>query len=88
MASGAPAPEPWIPDSIGHHAEWLEACKNGGTTTCNFEYSGALTETVLLGNVAYRSGERLEWDSEACQVKNSSAAQRFIAREYREGWSL
>jgi predicted dehydrogenase len=86
--AGAPAPEPWIPDSIGHHAEWLEACKNGGRTTCNFEYSGALTETVLLGNVAFRSGERLEWDSETCRVKNSSAAQRFIAREYREGWSL
>jgi predicted dehydrogenase len=82
------APEPWIPDSIGHHAEWIDACKNGGPTTCNFEYSGALTETVLLGNVAYRSGEKLEWDSAKGLVTNSEAAQKFIAREYREGWSL
>ena len=81
-------PEPWIPDSIGHHAEWIEACKNGGPTTCDFEYSGALTETVLLGNVAYRAGERLEWDSAAGKATNTSAAERFLRREYREGWGL
>ena len=37
-------PKPTIPDSIGHHKEWVEACKTGGPTTCNFDYSGALTE--------------------------------------------
>lgn len=38
-----------IPDSIGHHKEWIEACKTGGKTTCSFDYSGPLTETALLG---------------------------------------
>ncbi len=42
-------PEPTIPASIGHHAEWIAACKDGRPTTCNFDYSGALTEAVLLG---------------------------------------
>ena len=37
-------PKPTIPDSIGHYKEWVEACKTGGPTTCNFDYSGALTE--------------------------------------------
>ena len=32
-------PDPFIPDSIGHHREWTEACKTGGPTTCNFDYS-------------------------------------------------
>ena len=50
-------PKPFIPDSVGHHKEWIEACKNGGQTTCNFDYSGALTEAVLLGIVSYRSGK-------------------------------
>ena len=45
--------------SIGHHAEWIAACKTGSPTTCNFDYSGALTEAVLLGNVSYRSGKPL-----------------------------
>ena len=58
-------PEPTIPRSIGHHAEWIKACKEGTPTTCNFDYSGALTEAVLLGNVAYRVGQPLEWDAKA-----------------------
>ena len=41
---------PFIPNSIGHHKEWIEACKAGGETTCNFDYSGALAEAVLLGS--------------------------------------
>ncbi len=47
--AGYKPPEPTIPRSIGHHAEWIAACKTGSPTTCNFDYSGALTEAVLLG---------------------------------------
>jgi predicted dehydrogenase len=81
-------PEPTIPDSIGHHAEWLAAIRNGGPTTCNFDYSGALSEAVMLGTVAYRSGETIEWDSENVRVTNSEAAQQLIHKEYRKGWQL
>jgi predicted dehydrogenase len=81
-------PEPFIPASIGHHQEWIHAIKTGGSTTCNFDYSGALTEAVLLGVVAYRSGETLEWDSEKLKVSNSSRAQELIHKEYRKGWTL
>jgi predicted dehydrogenase len=81
-------PEPYIPPSIGHHQEWIEACKTGGTTTCNFDYSGALAEAVLLGNVAFRSGKKLEWDSQAFEVTNTRDADRFLRREYRSGWTL
>lgn len=82
------APEPTIPRSIGHHREWLQACKTGGETTCNFDYSGALTEAVLLGNVAFRAGQALEWDAETMQVTNCPQAAQFLAREYRRGWEL
>lgn len=77
-----------IAPSIGHHKEWTEAIKNGGTTTCNFDYAGALTESVLLGAVAYKSGEAIEWDSENLKVKNSDKAQSLIHKEYRKGWEL
>ena len=82
------APEAYIPASIGHHEEWLNAIKNGGPTTCNFDYSGALTESVLLGTVAYRSGEKIEWDSANLKVTNSEKAQQFVHKEYRKGWTL
>ncbi len=63
-------PAPSIPDSIGHHKEWLEAIRSGGPTTCNFDYSGALSETVLLGNVAYRLGREIRWDGDRMRVTN------------------
>jgi len=80
--------EPFIANSVGHHREWVEACRNGGTTTCNFDYSGALTEAVLLGVVSYRCGEALEWDAAKLKVTNTTAADAFLRREYRKGWSL
>ncbi len=81
-------PEPFIPKSIGHHQEWIHAIKNRGTTTCNFDYSGALAEAVLLGMVAYRSGKKIEWDAENLKVTNSPEAQQFVHKEYRKGWVL
>ncbi len=78
-----------IPNSIGHWAEWAKACKERGPTTCNFDYSGALAEAVLLGNVSYRAGgQKLLWDAESLKASNCSDADRFIKREYRTGWTL
>jgi predicted dehydrogenase len=81
-------PEPFIPKSLGHHAEWIHACKTGVPTTCNFEYAGKLTEANHLGNVAFRAGKKLEWDTAALRATNCSDADRFIRREYRAGWKL
>ena len=81
-------PKPSIPDSIGHHAEWIDASKTGGSTTCNFDYSGALTEAALLGNVAYRTGQKIEWDSAHLRPKNCPQAEEFIQHHYREGWKI
>ena len=81
-------PKPTIPNSIGHHAEWIKACKDGSPTTCNFDYSGALTESVLLGNVAYRTGQKLQWDAENLRATNCPAADKFIQKQYRPGWEI
>jgi predicted dehydrogenase len=81
-------PEPSIPASIGHHAEWLAACKTGGSTSCNFDYSGALTEAVLLGNVAYRVGKKLDWDADTLRASTCPEAERYVRSDYRKGWDL
>jgi len=81
-------PAQTIPPSIGHHAEWIKACKDGSPTTCNFDYSGALTEAVLLGNVAYRVGQKLQWDAKELRAVNCPAADKYIRKEYRPGWEV
>jgi hypothetical protein len=86
--AGFTPPEPTIPNSIGHHQEWVAACKTGGPTTCGFDYSGPLTEAALLGSVSYRTGARLEWDAENLKATNCPEAEPYIKREYRKGWTL
>ena len=81
-------PEPFIPKSRGQHEEWLHACRTGEPTTCDFEYSGWLTEANHLGNVAYRVGKKLIWDAEKMRCPNAPEAEPFLKREYRAGWSL
>lgn len=83
-----PRPERSIPKSIGHHNEWVDAIKNDRTTTCNFDYSGALSEAVMLGVVSFRSQQAIQWDAENLKVKNDEGAQQLIHKEYRKGWSL
>jgi predicted dehydrogenase len=87
FAGFVPPPQS-IPASIGHHAEWIKACKDGSPTTCNFDYSGALTETVLLGNVAYRTGKAIEWDAASLTATNVPEAAHLINKEYRSGWEV
>ena len=80
-------PKQTIPTSIGHYKEWVEACKTLGPTTCSFDYSGALTETVLLGTVSHRLGKGFDWD--AAKLKASEAgAERWIRKAYRKGWAI
>jgi predicted dehydrogenase len=81
-------PEPFIPKSAGHYQEWINACKTGEPTTCNFLYAGPLTIANHLGNIAFRAGMKLEWDPVRIRVKNCPAAKPLIRHKYRKGWSL
>ena len=81
------APDKSIPDSPGFHKEWVDACKGGDPATCNFDYSGPLTETVLLGNVAYRAQASFDWNAETL-TPSVEAVTPFLLDEYREGWEF
>jgi predicted dehydrogenase len=81
-------PDPSIPPSPGHYAEWIHACKTGAPTGSNFEYAGWLTEANHLGNVAYRVGKPLEWDAARLVARNAPEAEAYLRREYRKGWTL
>jgi predicted dehydrogenase len=81
-------PAPTLPRPVSHHREWIDACKTGSPTGTEFGYASALTETVLLGNVALHSGQTISWDAANIRANNGSLDDPYIRREYRAGWSL
>jgi predicted dehydrogenase len=78
-----------LPRSPGHYQEWIDACKGGKPAGSNFvDHAGPLAATVLMGNVAIRTQEKLYWDAEKLRFKGSEAANRLFNPAYREGWTL
>ncbi|MBP7569750.1 MAG: Gfo/Idh/MocA family oxidoreductase [Acidobacteria bacterium] len=81
-------PPKTLPRSIGHHQEWIAACKGGPPAGSNFEFAGPLTEIVLLGCAAIRSGEKLYWDAANMRFPNCPEADQYLTRKYRAGWEV
>jgi predicted dehydrogenase len=82
-------PPKTLPRSVGHHEEWIQACKRGTPTQSHFGFAGPLTEVVLLGSVAIRlGGEQLHWDPVNFKVTNSPEATALLHYQYRDGWTL
>jgi len=73
----------------GHERNWIRACKGGKPAGSNFDYSGPMTESVVMGNLATRyPGKKLEWDGEKMEVTNFAEANQLVNPPYRQGWSL
>ncbi len=94
----------------GHQVLWADACKAGYNSpehkalTSSFDFSGPLTEAVLMGNLAIRSynlrtaktgggfdypgRKQLTWDGVNMKITNFDDANQFVSRHYREGWKL
>ncbi len=79
-----------IPRSKGHRVEWIEACKQGKPegAKAGFAYSGPFTESLLVGNLAVRLRQRIEWDSVAMRALNAPEADRLIRTSYRPGFGI
>lgn len=74
---------------ISHWEQFAEACVGRGQTSAGFDYSGPLTEAVLLGSVAVRFPKTtLQWDAANLRFTNCADAQPFVRRQYRKGWEV
>jgi predicted dehydrogenase len=80
--------EELIPSSIGHHEEWIQACKTDKKTSCNFDYAGKIIENNMLALVAYRCGKEISWDTEKMMSPDTPEAAQYISKTYRDGWVL
>ena len=66
--------------------EWFTAIKGGPAPGSNFDYSAPLSEMVLLGALAQRSGKTIEWDAENMKVKGHPEFDTWIKEPVRKGW--
>ncbi|MDO4574696.1 MAG: Gfo/Idh/MocA family oxidoreductase [Planctomycetia bacterium] len=72
-------PPPSIPPSPGHFVEWIRGIREGRQPSCCFAYTSKLTEAVLLGVAAYRSGKEIDWDSKSLSLLNENPqAEKFV----------
>jgi len=83
-------PPKTLPRSIGHHKEWVQACKDNDpkAAKAGFDYSGPFTEALLVGLLAVRLGRRIEWDTEKMRSPNAPEADNYVTKFYRVGWSV
>ncbi|MCP3918843.1 MAG: Gfo/Idh/MocA family oxidoreductase [bacterium] len=79
-------PEPFLERSPGHHAEWVRACRGDGPAPMSaFATAGPFSEAILLGNLAMRLGQKIEWDAETMTAEECPAAEPLLRRTYRDG---
>jgi predicted dehydrogenase len=82
-------PAPTLPRiTTSHENNWGDACKGKGQASTPFDYAARLTEVMLLGVVALRAGNKIHYDGDAMRITNNAAANQYLKREYRSGWSL
>jgi predicted dehydrogenase len=74
---------------LGHfQKEWFDACKGNLKTSCDFDYAGQMIQQMLLGLVAYRAGQRVEYDAAAGRITNLPDANQYLSKKYRDGWTI
>ncbi len=86
-----PRPEGEVIGNLGNfQKQWTAACKNGkpSETACNFEYSANMIESMCLGLAAFRAKEELLYDGAAGSITNNDAANAFLTKPYRSGWTM
>ncbi len=91
------SPAPTIPRLRGgdgaddnHKLEWFQAIRAGKPESAysNFDYAAVQTEAILLGNIAMRTGEAIEYDGATGRIVNSPAADALVKGTYRKGWEI
>jgi predicted dehydrogenase len=85
---GAPREQmPRIPHQ-SHEMNWVNAIRGREEVSCPFSYASHLTEIMLLGVAALRANSKLHYDGATMNVTNNTAANEFLTRQYRAGYSL
>jgi len=80
-----------VDTDLGMKLEWFKAMKGKPEDAYSrFDVAAFLTETILLGCIALKSGvgHKLDWDGPNMKATNDPEAARFVKRQNRKGWEL
>jgi predicted dehydrogenase len=88
-AKRIPQSLPRIQDGMaGHEMNWIRAIRGEEKISCPFEYAVRLNETMILGIVALKADQPIEYDGAAGRITNAPDANQYLSRQYRKGWEL
>ena len=73
-----------LPRTKGIYRDWIDGIKNGKETCSDFSYAAPLTETILLGTLAIRTGQKLTWNASDMTIRDNEAASKLINPEARK----
>jgi hypothetical protein len=74
--------------NAAHYLEWINACHGGPPASANYAYEAPIVESLMLGNVAIRTQEALEWDAANFRLtRGSDKASGLLMPQYRAPWS-
>jgi hypothetical protein len=82
------SPAPTLPRTKEHHYEFIQACKGGPKTESSFAYASVLTEALLVGQLALRTGKKIEWSAARMRAIGVPEAEKYVHPEFRKGWSI
>jgi predicted dehydrogenase len=86
-------PDQQVPKTLprvkgGLHQDWVNSVKNGTKACSDFSYSAGLTEVILLGTLAIRTGKGFSWNAEKMEISDNPAAAALLKVEARKGWRI
>ncbi len=71
-----------------HYREWIKACQGGPAATTNYAFERPIVESLMLGNIAIRTQELLQWDPTGFRLtRGSERAAALLKPQFRQPWS-
>ncbi len=73
---------------VPHVRNFLDCLKSRKRPVADIEIGHEVTATCHIGNIAYRTGEKIVWDAQAERITNNAKANELLTRRYAEPWKL
>jgi hypothetical protein len=71
-----------------HTRNFLECIRSRKDPNCSIEMGRNAAVVAHLGNIAYRTGDKLNWNEGDRRIANVAQANKYLIPTYRNPWQL